>query len=75
MIKVGFWGLPLIQLAGWAAVPPVWLFALAIPLSLSGTWLGGQVLDRLSDHSFRRWMKGLITLISLVLLLRAAGAF
>lgn len=75
LIKVGFWGLPLIQLAGWAAVPPVWLFALAIPLSLSGTWLGGQVLDRLSDHSFRRWMKGLITLISLVLLLRAAGAF
>ena len=75
LIKVGFWSLPLIHAAELAALPPIWLFVLAIPLSLSGTWLGGRVLERMNDHGFRQWMKGLITLISLVLLLRAGGAF
>lgn len=75
LIKIGFWTWPLIGATGWSAFPPLWLFALAIPLSLTGTWLGGQVLVRMSDRGFRQGMKGLITMIGLLLLLRAAGIF
>ncbi|VAV87157.1 hypothetical protein MNBD_ALPHA06-961 [hydrothermal vent metagenome] len=47
------------------------LLLIAIPFSISGTWLGGLVLHRLSDKTFLRWVKILITLIGTVYLLRA----
>lgn len=75
LIKIGFWSVPLISAAGWTALPPWWLFALAIPLSMLGTRLGKQVLERMTDVNFRKWMKGLVTAIGCVLLLRAAGLY
>ncbi|MBL4595028.1 MAG: TSUP family transporter [Robiginitomaculum sp.] len=44
---------------------------LAIPFSMTGTWVGGFVLDRLSDKSFLRWVRGLVTGIGIVFLGRA----
>ncbi len=73
LVKIAFWSMPVIATAGLAAMPPVWLFALAIPLSMTGTWLGGLVLDRMNDVDFKRWMRWLVTLIGLVYLARAAG--
>ncbi|MEL6724027.1 MAG: TSUP family transporter [Pseudomonadota bacterium] len=75
LIKIGFWSVPVINAAGWSALPPWWLFALAIPLSMLGTRLGKQVLERMTDVNFRKWMKGLVTAIGCVLLLRAAGLY
>lgn len=75
LIKIGFWSVPVISAAGWSALPPWWLFALAIPLSMLGTRLGKQVLERMTDVNFRKWMKGLVTAIGCVLLLRAAGLY
>lgn len=75
LIKIGFWSIPLISAAGWAALPPLWLFAAAIPLSMIGTRLGKLILERMSDAGFRSWMKGLVTAIGGVLLLRAAGLY
>ncbi|MEM1086138.1 MAG: sulfite exporter TauE/SafE family protein [Pseudomonadota bacterium] len=74
-IKIGFWTVPVVTAAGWAAMPPIWLFAAAIPLSMLGTRLGKSVLDRMNDVNFRDWMKGLVTAIGCVLLLRAAGLY
>lgn len=68
-IKIVFWGLPVVN-AGADGLPPVWLFALAIPLSVAGTWLGGRVLERMSDARFRDWTKWLVTLMGGVYLLR-----
>lgn len=73
LVKIAFWSAPVIAAAGLAAMPPFWLFALAIPMSMTGTWLGGRVLDRMSDVNFKRWMRWLVTLIGAVYLLRAVG--
>jgi len=75
LVKVGFWSVPLIVAAGWAALPPLWLFAAAIPISMLGTRLGAIVLHRMTDVNFRKWMKGLVTAIGGVMLLRAAGIY
>lgn len=75
LIKIGFWSVPIVTAAGWSALPPWWLFALAIPLSMLGTTLGKQVLERMTDVNFRKWMKILVTAIGCVLLLRAAGLY
>lgn len=73
LVKIGFWSVPVVSAAGWTAMPPWWLFAAAIPLSMLGTTLGKTVLERMNDVNFRKWMKGLVTAIGAVLLLRAAG--
>ncbi|MEL6829120.1 MAG: sulfite exporter TauE/SafE family protein [Pseudomonadota bacterium] len=75
IVKVGFWTVPVVQAAGWSALPPLWLFALAIPLSMLGTRLGGLVLHRMTDVNFKRWMKWLVTAIGAVLLARAFGLY
>ena len=74
-IKIGFWTVPVVSAAGWSAMPPWWLFAAAIPLSMLGTRLGKMVLERMNEVNFRLWMKGLVTAIGGVLLLRAAGVY
>ncbi len=75
LVKVGFWSVPLISTAGWGALPPWWLLLAAIPMSITGTRLGAIILQRMTDVSFRSWMKGLVTAIGLVYLLRAAGLY
>jgi len=75
LIKIAFWSVPVVTAAGWGALPPWWLIAAAIPLSMIGTTLGKQVLERMNDQGFRKWMKGLVTAIGVVLLLRAAGLY
>jgi uncharacterized membrane protein YfcA len=74
-VKIAFWSVPIVTAAGWSALPPWWLFAAAIPLSMLGTTLGKRVLERMNDIDFRKWMKGLVTAIGLVLLMRAAGLY
>ncbi len=72
-VKIIFWSVPVITAAGWSAMPPLWLIGAAIPLAMTGTWLGGRVLARMSDVNFRNWLKWLVTAIGLVMLARAAG--
>ncbi|MEM5518746.1 sulfite exporter TauE/SafE family protein [Henriciella sp. AS95] len=73
LVKIAFWSVPLLAASGISAMPPVWLLALAIPLSMTGTWLGGLVLERMNDVDFKRWMRWLVTVIGAVYLARAAG--
>lgn len=73
LVKIAFWSVPLLAASGISAMPPVWLLALAIPLSMTGTWLGGLVLERMNDVDFKRWMRWLVTVIGVVYLARAAG--
>ena len=75
LVKVGFWTVPLVSAAGWSAMPPWWLITAAIPLSMTGTRLGKVILERMTDTNFKNWMKGLVTVIGCVYLLRAAGLF
>jgi uncharacterized membrane protein YfcA len=49
----------------------VWLVAGAVVLAVVGTSLTPYVIERMSDHGFRRWTWAIIVAISLVYLARA----
>jgi uncharacterized membrane protein YfcA len=72
LAKVIVYGAPLIG-SGGRSMPPVWVFVAAVPLAMSGTVLGGRILDRLSDTHFKAWTRYIVTAIGLLYLLQAAG--
>jgi uncharacterized protein len=55
-----------------SGLPPWWFFAVAAPLAMIGAWLGGMVLDRMSDKSFLKWTRWIVTAIGVVYLVQAA---
>ena len=71
LVKIVFWSSTLYLTAQPEHFPPYWLLILAVPLSMTGTWLGGLILARMTDVNFKRWMKILVTLIGVVFLFRA----
>lgn len=70
LAKIIVYGAPLL-VTGKGGVPPWWLFALTIPLSLFGTTVGGWVLNRLSDANFKRWTAWIVTAIGIFYLWKA----
>jgi uncharacterized membrane protein YfcA len=79
-VKIAFWGWPLLGMlaspqAQDAHFPPLWVFAVVIPLSLIGTWLGGLVLHRMTDVSFREWTKWIVTVTGVVYLVRGVSGY
>lgn len=72
--KIFFWSLPLIASTSADQFPPWWLVVTAIPISMFGTWLGGKVLNLMTDVSFRDWTKWILTVVGTVYLLRGFGA-
>ena len=77
LAKIIVYGAPLVvgAGAGGAGMPPLWLFALAIPLSMFGTWCGGLILEKMSDVNFKRWTRWIVTAIGGLYLLQAAQLF
>ena len=73
LTKIVFWSLPVFISADAGILPPWWVVAAAIPLSMMGTWLGGLVLERLSDVKFKNYTKYLLTVIGIVYLAKAFG--
>ncbi len=73
LAKIIVYGAPLLAIGpGKAGMPPLWVFAVAIPASMLGTVAGGQVLDRMSDVNFKRWTAWIVTAIGVVYLIKAA---
>jgi uncharacterized protein len=68
--KIVVYGAPLAVGSAYS-MPPRWLFALAIPLSMIGTVAGGRVLDLMSDVDFKRYTAWIVTAIGLVYLVKA----
>ena len=68
--KIIVYGVPLWG-AGQGAMPPPWLFAIAIPVSMLGTVAGGQILDRMSDVNFKKWTAWIITGVGISYLIKA----
>ncbi|HEY8615658.1 sulfite exporter TauE/SafE family protein [Phenylobacterium sp.] len=71
LAKIVVYGAPLLG-AGGHGVPPLWVFALAIPLSMLGTVVGGKILDRMSDVNFKRWTRWIVTAVGGLYLVQAA---
>jgi uncharacterized membrane protein YfcA len=71
LAKIVVYGAPLIA-AEHSGLPPVWVFAVAVPLSMTGAVLGGQILQRMTDVNFKRWTRLIVTAIGLIYLVQAA---
>jgi len=54
---------------------PLWFFAPAILLAIAGTMFAPMVLERMTDHGFRKWTRKLIFAVSGVYLVRAAWLY
>jgi len=74
LAKIVVYGAPLIG-ARDAQLPPLWVFGLALPLSVAGTLLGGRILDAMSDVNFKRWTRWIVTAIGGGYLVQAARLF
>ena len=68
--KVVLYGGPL--LTGGGADLPVLVLLLAVPLSMLGTYVGGRLLDRLSDASFRTATRWVVSAVGVTYLVQAA---
>ncbi len=71
LAKIAVYGAPFL-VQGNEGLPPLWVFAVAIPLSVVGTIAGGRILDRMTDKSFLDWTKWIITVTGTLYLVRAA---
>lgn len=72
LVKIFYFGIPLLKASNLSGFPPWWMFALALPLTLLGTYLGTRVLQRLSDVGFKSYTKYIVTGIGIIYLWRAA---
>lgn len=72
--KILVYGAPLLAGAE-VGMPPVWVFALAVPLSMLGTVAGGAILNRITDVDFKRWTRWIVTGVGVSYLARAAQLF
>jgi uncharacterized membrane protein YfcA len=74
LAKILVYGAPLVAGAG-AAMPPLWVFVLAVPLSMAGTAVGGLILNQMSDVNFKRWTRWIVTAVGVAYLVQAAQLF
>ena len=70
-VKMVFYGVPLIG-AATTGLPPLWFFIAAAPLAMLGAWLGGKMLDRMSDVNFLKWTRWIVTGLGVIYLVQAA---
>ncbi len=73
LAKILVYGAPLIAADATSGLPPWPVFAVAVPVSMAGTALGGRILERLNDVDFKRWTRWIVTAIGAVYLAQAAA--
>ena len=74
LAKILVYGAPLIAANG-KGLPPWWVFAFAVPLSMLGTVIGGRVLERMDDTNFKRVSRWIVTVTGVVYLIGAAQLY
>jgi len=70
LVKIAYFGIPLIKAEGLSDLPPWWIFVFAVPAILLGTKLGTSLLERFSDVGFRKYTRILVTIVGAVYVLR-----
>jgi uncharacterized membrane protein YfcA len=73
MVKIIYFGLPLIAAAGLSTLPPLWVLAAAVPCIMLGTFIGTRILHRFSDIGFKSYTKYLVTLVGVIYLWRGVS--
>ncbi|MES2721717.1 MAG: sulfite exporter TauE/SafE family protein [Pseudomonadota bacterium] len=75
LAKVVVYGGLMLRSQDGAGMPPLWLFAAAIPLSMLGTVVGGRILDRMTDINFKRYTRLIVTAVGVLYLIQAGQLF
>lgn len=70
LVKILYFGLPLAANAGLSGLPPWWVFLLAIPAVMTGTFFGTRLLKHFSDVGFRAFSRYLVTFIGFIYVVR-----
>ncbi|MGJ8564810.1 MAG: TSUP family transporter [Alphaproteobacteria bacterium] len=70
IVKIGFFGIPLLLTSGLSTLPPLWVLAAAAPCVMIGTFTGTRIMHRMSDVNFRAYTKYLVTFIGAIYLYR-----
>ena len=70
LVKILYFGIPLITAQGLADLPPVWVLVFAIPAVIIGTKIGTSLLEKFSDVGFRKYTRILVTCVGAVYVLR-----
>jgi len=69
-VKIGYFGIPLLQAEKLSDLPPIWVLILAIPAVIFGTKVGTSLLEKFSDVGFRKYTRILVTMVGAVYVLR-----
>ncbi len=70
LVKIGYFGIPLLRAAGLSDLPPIWVLVIALPAVIIGTKIGTSLLERFSDVGFRKYTRILVTVVGAVYVLR-----
>ncbi len=70
MMKILYFGIPLLATSQFSNLPPWWFFIAAAPLVMLGTYGGTHILGRMSNVGFRRATKYLVSIIGIVYVVR-----
>ena len=70
LVKIFYFGIPLLKAQGLSDLPPWWVLALAIPAVVLGTKIGTSLLERFSDNGFRKYTRILVTIVGMIYILR-----
>jgi len=75
MVKIAYFGIPLLRDSSLNALPEAWVFASAIPAVFLGTFIGTRGLRLFSDSSFKVVSRYLVSAVGIVFLWRAFALF
>ena len=70
LVKIGYFGIPLLRSQGLGDLPPLWILTLAVPAVIVGTKIGTSLLERFSDIGFRRYTRILVTFVGAIYVVR-----
>ena len=73
LMKILYFGIPMLSAGGAAGLPPYWFFIAVIPLIMFGTFTGTRILKHISDIEFRQYTKWIVSSIGIIYVWRGAA--
>jgi len=73
LMKILYFGIPILLSAQLSGLPPWWFFVAAVPFIMLGTFVGTRILNRMSNVGFRNYTKYLVSVIGVVYIFRGAS--
>lgn len=70
LVKIGYFGIPLLKAEGLSDLPPWWVLVAAVPAVVLGTKIGTSLLEHFSDVGFRKYTRILVTIVGAIYVLR-----